>query len=330
MLNNSDIKALNEKGFFNSRFADAQPTFTANNVGMPAGILSTLSPQVIENILAYRTGDEALGKREKLLDWKADSYYIPMVEREGQTTPYSDYGSPLLAGMNVNFNQTGHYRFSTKYHYANLEAEQIGAAKINYADMLISASSEAINVELNRVAFNGYFDNTSKKFLCYGLLNNPELENYQTFTKAFSTMTWQEVMGEFAKAVGLLVTQTGNNINGQSKIRCVISATLFTRLQALYTDLGISVYETLLKTYPKMEFVSAIELDKAETGKDVVYFIGESLVGGIAESTKFGYSEIALMGNVVQTDYGYSQAMSAGTCGALIYKPSHIVRFKDA
>ena len=143
-------------------------------------------------------------------------------------------------------------------------------------------------------------------------------------------MTWQDVMGEFAKAIGLLVTQTGNNINGQSKIRVVISATLFTRLQSLYTDLGISVYETLLKTYPKMEFVSAIELDKAETGKDVVYFIGESLVGGIAESTKFGYSEIALMGNVVQTDYGYSQAMSAGTCGALIYKPSHIVRFKDA
>ena len=330
MLNNSDIKALNEKGFFNSRFADAQPTFTANNIGMPAGILSTLSPQVIENILAYRTGDEALGKREKLLDWKADSYYIPMVEREGQTTPYSDYGSPLLAAMNVNFNQTGHYRFSTKYHYANLEAEQIGAAKINYADMLISASSEAIAVELNRVAFNGYFDNTSTKFICYGLLNNPELENYETFTKPFSQMTWQEVMGEFAKAVGLLVTQTGNNINGQSKIRVVISATLFTRLQALYTDLGISVYETLLKTYPKMEFVSAIELDKAENDKNVVYFIGESLVGGIAESTKFGYSEIALMGNVVQTDYGYSQAMSAGTCGALIYKPSHIVRFKDA
>ena len=79
-----------------------------------------------------------------------------------------------------------------------------------------------------------------------------------------------------------------------------------------------------------MEVVSAIELDKAEGGKDVVYCIGESMVGGIGETTKLGYSEIALMGNVVQTDYGYSQAMSAGTCGALIYKPSHIVKFKDA
>ena len=330
MLNNSDIKALNEKGFFNSRFADAQPTFTANNIGMPAGILSTLSPQVIENILAYRTGDEALGKREKLLDWKADSYYIPMVEREGQTTPYSDYGSPLLAGMNVNFNQTGHYRFSTKYHYANLEAEQIGAAKINYADMLISATSEAIAVELNRVAFNGYIDNSSNKFICYGLLNNPDLNGYETFGKAFNTMTWQEIMAEFAKAIQKLVEQTGNNINGQSKIRVVISASMFATLQSVYTDLGISVYETIQRTYPNMYFVSAIELDKAENDKNVVYFIGESYSGGIAETTKLGYSEIALMGNVVQTDYGYSQAMSAGTCGALIYKPAFIVRFKDA
>lgn len=329
MLNSIEMQELNKKGIFN-RFADAQPTFTGNNIGLPAGILSALSPQVIENILAYRTGDEALGKREKLLDWKDDIYYTPLVERTGQTTPYSDYGMPLLAGMNINFNQTGHYRFSTKYHYANLEAEQISSARVNYNDMLVSAATEAIAVELNRVAFNGYIDNSSTKFICYGLLNNPDLHSYQTFPKAFNTMSWQEIMAEFAKAIQKLVEQTGSNINGQSKIRVVISASMFATLQSVYTDLGISVYETIQRTYPNMYFVSAIELDKAEGDKDVVYFIGESYSGGIAETTKLGYSELALMGNVVQSDYGYSQAMSAGTCGALVYKPAFIVRFKDA
>jgi hypothetical protein len=331
MLNSIEMQELNKKGIFN-RFADAQPTFTANNIGLPAGILSALSPQVIENILAYRTGDEALGKREKLLDWKDDIYYTPLVERTGQTTPYSDYGMPLLAGMNINFNQTGHYRFSTKYHYANLEAEQISSARVNYNDMLVSAATEAIAVELNRVAFSGYIDNSSTKFICYGLLNNPDLNDsnpYEAFPKAFSDMTWTEIMAEFAKAIQKLVQQTGNNINGQSKIRVVISASMFARLQSVYTDLGISVYETIQRTYPNMYFVPAIELDKAETNKDVVYFIGESYSGGIADTTKFGYSELALMGNVVQTDYGYSQAMSAGTCGALVYKPAFIVRFMD-
>lgn len=327
-ITDSELKLLNQKGFFN-RYSDAQPTFTANNIGMPAGILSSLNAQIVENILNYRTGDEALGKREKLLDWKDDNYYSPIVERTGQTTPYSDYGMPLLAGMNVNFNMVGHYRFSTKFNYANLEAEQISAAKINYNDMLMSATTEAIAVELNRTAFNGYIQNSGNAFLCYGLLNNPELTNYEQASKLFSAMTWQEVMAFFAGAISKLVTQSGNNINGKSNIRCVLSATAFTTLQSKYTDLGISVYETLQKTYPNMYFVSAIEFVKAYNNQDVIYFIGESMAGGIAETTKLGYSELALMGNVVQSDYGYSQAMSAGTCGALVFKPLFVVRYNN-
>lgn len=327
-ITDSELKLLNQKGFFN-RYSDAQPTFTANNIGMPAGILSSLNAQIVENILNYRTGDEALGKREKLLDWKDDNYYSPIVERTGHTTPYSDYGMPLLAGMNVNFNMVGHYRFSTKFNYANLEAEQISAAKINYNDMLMSATTEAIAVELNRTAFNGYIQNSGNAFLCYGLLNNPELQNYEQASKLFSAMTWQEVMAFFAGAISKLVTQSGNNINGKSNIRCVLSATAFTTLQSKYTDLGISVYETLQKTYPNMYFVSAIEFVKAYNNQDVIYFIGESMAGGIAETTKLGYSELALMGNVVQSDYGYSQAMSAGTCGALVFKPLFVVRYNN-
>ncbi|UZV39889.1 major capsid protein [Campylobacter phage PC22] len=327
-ITDSELKLLNQKGFFN-RYSDAQPTFTANNIGMPAGILSSLNAQIVENILNYRTGDEALGKREKLLDWKDDNYYSPIVERTGQTTPYSDYGMPLLAGMNVNFNMVGHYRFSTKFNYANLEAEQISAAKINYNDMLMSATTEAIAVELNRTAFNGYIQNSGNAFLCYGLLNNPELQNYEQATKLFSAMTWQEIMAFFAGAISKLVTQSGNNINGKSNIRCVLSATAFTTLQSKYTDLGISVYETLQKTYPNMYFVSAIEFVKAYNNQDVIYFIGESMAGGIAETTKLGYSELALMGNVVQSDYGYSQAMSAGTCGALVFKPLFVARYNN-
>lgn len=327
-ITDSELKLLNQKGFFN-RYSDAQPTFTANNIGMPAGILSSLNAQIVENILNYRTGDEALGKREKLLDWKDDNYYSPIVERTGETTPYSDYGMPLLAGMNVNFNMVGHYRFSTKFNYANLEAEQISAAKINYNGMLMSATTEAIAVELNRTAFNGYIQNSGNAFLCYGLLNNPELPNYEQASKLFSAMTWQDVMAFFAGAISKLVAQSGNNINGKSNIRCVLSATAFTTLQSKYTDLGISVYETLQKTYPNMYFVSAIEFVKAYNNQDVIYFIGESMAGGIAETTKLGYSELALMGNVVQSDYGYSQAMSAGTCGALVFKPLFVVRYNN-
>ena len=173
-----------------------------------------------------------------------------------------------------------------------------------------------------------YINNSSLSYVCYGLLNNPELPSYEAAGKTFNAMTWQEVMNFFTKAVTKLTQQTGNNINGESRIRVVISASAFNSLKSKWTNLGISAYEKLQGLYPNMYFVSAIELDNAETNQNVIYFIGESNAGGIADSTKLGYSELALAGNVVQTDNGYSQAISAGTCGALVFKPSFIVRYK--
>ena len=330
-ISNTELKALQAKGFFNSErnvFSDAMPTFTAQNIGMPAGILTALNPQAVENILALRTGDLALGKREKLLDWADEKYFTPMIERTGQTTPYSDFGMPLVSGLNANFNETGHYRFTAKYQHGNLEAAQYQKGRINYQAFLLSAVTEALAVELNNVAFNGYIKNSSLSYVCYGLLNNPELPDYEQAQKDFDTMAWQDVMNFFTKAVTKLTQKTGNNINGESKIRVVISASAFNSLKSKWTDMGISAYEKLQGLYPNMYFVSAIELDKAEQNNNVIYFIGESNAGGIADSTKLGYSELALAGNVVQTDNGYSQAISAGTCGALVFKPSFIVRYK--
>ena len=330
-ISNTELKALQAKGFFNSErnvFSDAMPTFTAQNIGMPAGILTALNPQAVENILALRTGDLALGKREKLLDWADEKYFTPMIERTGQTTPYSDFGMPLVSGLNANFNETGHYRFTAKYQHGNLEAAQYQKGRINYQAFLLSAVTEALAVELNNVAFNGYIKNSSLSYVCYGLLNNPELPDYEQAQKNFDTMDWQEVMNFFTKAVTKLTQQTGNNINSESKIRVVISASAFNSLKSKWTELGISAYEKLQQLYPNMYFVSAIELDKVENNEKAIYFIGESNAGGIADSTKLGYSELALAGNVVQTDNGYSQAISAGTCGALVFKPSFIVRYK--
>ena len=330
-ISNTELKALQAKGFFNSErnvFSDAMPTFTAQNIGMPAGILTALNPQAVENILALRTGDLALGKREKLLDWADEKYFTPMIERTGQTTPYSDFGMPLVSGLNANFNETGHYRFTAKYQHGNLEAAQYQKGRINYQAFLLSAVTEALAVELNNVAFNGYINNSSRSYICYGLLNNPELPEYEAAQNTFEAMAWQDVMNFFTKAVTKLTQKTGNNINGESKIRVVISASAFNSLKSKWTDMGISAYEKLQGLYPNMYFVSAIELDKVENNEKAIYFIGESNAGGIADSTKLGYSELALAGNVVQTDNGYSQAISAGTCGALVFKPSFIVRYQ--
>lgn len=317
------LKKFQDKGFF----IDAQPTMTLNNIGLAAGILNSLSSTIIENVVAYRTGDEVLGKREKLIDWADEKYILPFVEQTGQTTPYADFGQAHATALNTSFNDFNHYRFSSKWIYGSLQAEQYSKAKIDYSGVVASASTEALAIELNRTAFNGYIDNTSNKFLCYGLLNNPQLSNYVNSAKTFSAMTWQEVMAFFGTAIKALTVQTGNNINGQSNIRVPISASAYNDLETKYTDLGVPVLETLLSRYKGMKFIPAIELDSAFAGDNVIYFIGESLAGGIPDTTKLGYSEIARVGNLVVGDNSWSQTVSAGTVGAIVYKPFMIVRY---
>lgn len=320
-----ELKSLRQHGFFN----DAQASITPNNIGLPAGLLTALSPQIAEIVTAYRTADDALGGRAKVIDWAETEYILPVVERVGETTPYGDYSDAKLSDMNTSFNKFGHYLFTAKYQYGEREKEQYAKARIDYNTVCLSSVNEALAIELNRTAFYGYLQNTTGSFLCYGLLNAPQLGAYVPSAVDFSdsATTWQDVMAFFAKAVRDLVIQTGNIINGLSDIRVDISASAFAMLQSIHTDLGISVYERIRNIYPKMYFVPAIELDDAYLGDNVIYFIGESPVGGLADTTKLGFSEIARMGNVVPGDYSFSQAVSAGTVGAIIYKPFMIKRY---
>lgn len=329
-LDSNYVRKINELGYL--RQADAMPNITPNNIGMPAGILSQVSVEVAETILAYRSGDEALGGRRKLLDWEQQDYYLPLVEKTGSVEPYSDFDDSVASGLNVTFGRTGHYLFSTSYNVGEREAMQLAQGNINSDNYLISASLEALAVELNRVAFNGYVNNNGS-FLVYGLLNNTFLNNYETSDKKFSDMTYLECVAFFAKAIAKLRSQTGNNIQRGSKLRVVVASNAFDALALKFTDLGVDAITALINKFKELNveitITPAIELDNANANQDVIYFILENSQGGISDTTTLGYSEIGRMSNVVLGTTYKQQKVSAGTTGAVIYKPSYIVRYTN-
>ena len=326
-----ELVELQSRGMFNidNMIKDAMPTFTAPNIGVPSGFLDNLQKQAVFNIVNKRTADLALGGRKKMIDWAENKQYIPIIERTGQTTPYSDFGMPLASGANFNFNEVGHYRFSVSYQTGNLVSAQFSKLNMDYQAIVMSGATEALAIELNRTAFNGYIENSSQVFTCYGLLNNPELPRYEAANKTFDKMTWKEIVAFFAGAIAKLTAQTGNNINGDSNIRCVLAAKSYAILKSVFTDLGISVLQELKNNYPNMDFVPAIEFDNAYNGQNVIYFIGEDEAGGIPQTADLGYSELALFSDIELAYYSKSQAISAGTIGAIIYKLLYIVRYNN-
>ena len=332
-VDSSKLAEVQAVGIFNGvKMMDAQPGFSPANVNMPAGILSQVSVNVVENILQYRAGDEALGGRQKLLDFYQQEYYIPLVERLGSSVPYNDYDDAISAGINLTFDKTGHYRFSNNIVVGELEEAQLSAANVNARDYITSASAEALMIEFNRVAFNGYVDNAGKN-LVYGLLNNPSLNDYENSTKKFSEMTWEEVVAFFSKAMAKIRTQSGNNIQRGSKLRAIVSAKAFDYLRLKYTNLGVNVLTEIQRSMEtigvEFKIISAIELDNAYANQDVIYFILENNLGGVSDTTTLGYSEIARMGNVVVGSSYTMQKMSVGTTGAVVFKPAFVVRYTN-
>ena len=328
-LDSKRVMELNKLGYL--RVADATPNFTPNNIGMPAGILSQVSVEVAETILAYRSGDEALGGRKKLLDWEQQDYYLPLVEKTGSVEAYSDYDDSLASGLNVTFGRTGHYVFSTSYNIGEREAMQLASANVG-ENYYLEASLEAIAVELNRVAFSGFVNNNNS-FLVHGLLNSPSLANYENSDKKFSEMTYQECVAFFAKAIAKLREQTGNNIQRGSKLRVVIASNAFDALALKFTDLGVDAVSALIDKFEKLgveiTITPAMELNSANASQDVIYFILENSQGGLSDTTTLGYSEIGRMSNVVLGTTYKQQKVSAGTTGAVIYKPAYIVRYTN-
>lgn len=322
------LDKVKELGYFN----DAQAGFSGSNIGMPAGILSQVSVSVVENILKYRAGDEALGGRTKVIDWAKQDYYIPFVEKLGAVTPYNDYDDAVSAGINLDFERTGHYRFSNNVVIGELEEMQLSEANVNAREFLTRASSEALMTELNRVAFNGYVNNNGKN-LVYGLLNNPNLSAYNSAAKKFVDMTWQECVTFFATALAKIREQSGNNIQRGSDLRVIVSSKAFDSLNMKYTDMGINVLVEIKKTIEalgiNLNIIPALELDSANAGQDVIYFIADNDLGGVTQTSTLGFSEIARMGNVVTGTSYTMQKMSAGTTGAIIYKPIYVVRYTN-
>lgn len=313
-------------------FRDSQAGFTGTNIGMPAGLLSQVSVSVIENILAYRSGDEALGGRTKVIDWQKQDYYVPFVEKLGAVTPYNDYDDAISAGINLTFDRTGHYRFSNNVVVGELEELQLAESNINAREFITKSATEALMVEFNRVAFNGYVDNAGTN-LVYGLLNNPNLSPYKNSDKKIADMTWLECVTFFSKAISDIRAQSGNNIQRGSSLRVVISSNAFDKLNMKYTNLGINVLNEIKKTIEALgidlTIIPAVELNSANANQDVVYFIMDNDLGGVTQTSTIGFSEIARVGNIVQGSSYNMQKMSVGTTGAIIYKPIYVVRYTN-
>lgn len=321
------IQQAQDKGIF--RIEDSLPPMTPANIGLPAGILTQMSPEVVSNVLQERTAEKIIGPRFKALDFEDEEYYNPFIETLGHTTIYGDYMDNLVSDINVSFNRTGHYLFSALWRVGERERAKLNKARINADQYKMLATSEALAIEFNRTAFNGYMTNAGNKFLVNGLINDPNLLPAISASAKISTMTEEQIINFFATAIGKLAVQTGNNINANSTIRVGVPTDIYTLLTGKVNQYGLSVMDNIKKAFPNLVLISSVELVNVVNNQSMMVFIGESNAGGTIDTMRLGYSEIMRMSNIVIDHNNTSQVVTTGTTGTIILKPIFVVRYTN-
>lgn len=337
MGNATIIKQLQDKGFCRvadragmegalKMVMDSAPTITPNNIGMPAGILTNILQQNVRVLLTERSADLVIGEKRAMLAFTQNNIQVPVVEQTGTATPYADFNDPASTGINLTFNNVNQHRFATKVSIGDLEQGQVAHAGIDLVSMQYSAATEIIAREQNYIAYNGYVNNSSNVWTCYGLFNNPDLSNYETIAKEWGTATWEEIVNDIRKLIGLLINQSGGRVKSISKMKLALPPEKKMRIISLLTSLGVNPMEQFKSVFPNLELVEAYEMRGAYTGgKDVCYLICEDVVGELPVMTQ-GISELGRMSRVEYKHNGYSQQVIGGTLGCVVFYPWLVVR----
>lgn len=326
-----DVRStLAQKGIFRNVAMDALAPSIQNINGLNPAVLTQVSKNVVEYVLQARTAERLLGSKKKLLDWEKENLTIPILERTGSTTPYSDFGNKKASNTAIKTIDIGHYRFSSLYEVPELISEQYSLAGVNLKDSNFQAALEACLIEDNRTSFYGY-QNDDNVYLVKGLLNDTTISDYEPLDKTvneyLSEGDWESVRNIFVDAMAKLMLQSGANIDNNTTVRVGIPTSVYGILQKAITNLGITPINRLKEIYPNMEFISCPELDGAYMDENVMYFVAENALGGVAETAVIGYSEMGRTSTMVPSYNSYSQEIHFGTTGAVIFKPYLICRY---
>ena len=337
----SQLKELNEQGVFNvisqgdkgvasvnHRVNDGgMDLLTPTNVAFPAGLLTNISPNMVEIVLKKRTAEVVMGGKLKLLDWQQNDIIVPIVEKAGETAGYSDFDNAPVSGTNATFARRGHYRFSAGVKIGRLQSMQMSEARVSLEQSNLDAAIEALAIKFNTIGFNGWKE-ANLTYPIVGILNDPGLPAYKEAGFASDgSATFQQVYDEIRSAVQELIVQSGNHLDLNSPYRVCMANSIFMSMTSINALGTTPVIDALRMVIPNLTFEMIPEFEKAYNNtNDVIYIIGENNVGGVKATGDLGFSELALASNTVTYENHTSQTFSSGSVGAVFYKPYNVAR----
>lgn len=297
---------------------DALPALvTVSNSGVPAFMTNYIDPSLLEVLTAPNKATEIMGETKKG-DWTTLTAYFAMVESTGETSSYGDYNENGEVNSNVNWPQRQSYHYQSMTQWGDRQLAMMGTAQIDWASQQNIASGKIMRQFENKAYFYGISGLQN-----YGILNDPGLSTpISPNAKAAGGFTWLnnatylEIINDINKLYATAVTQSAGLLERDAKMKLCLPPAQEVALSYVATlGTGISVYDTIKKTYPNLTVVSAVQY--ATGSGNLVQLIVEELEG--QKTGQCAFTEKMRAHGVVRGTSSFREKKSAGTWGTVYY-----------
>lgn len=317
ILNSNDVLASDRIAM------DANPTLTTSmNAGIPAFMTNYLDPNLIRAVFSPMRGAEIAGEVKKG-DFTYQTATFTMAETTGEVSSYGDWNKNGEANLNTNFPDRQSYHYQIHARWGERQVAINANAKIQYVAELRSSAALKLNKFQNQTYFYGVAGLRN-----YGYLNDPALSAAITpATKAVGGTSWQnatalEITADIVALINKLRAQTAGYVDTNSKITIGLSPTR-AGLMTMPNEYGLSAWDQLKKQYNNLTFVQALEFGDmtGETVQNIIAVADE--IDGQKVATA-AFTEKLRTHAVITEASAWSQKLSQGTWGAIIYLPAGV------
>lgn len=287
------------------------------NATVPAYMRAYVTPEIIKELTAIRAYKE-IAPEVKNGDFTTSFAQFRCLEYTGDVQPYGDYDGNGQSGVNTNYPTRQQYRFQTTIKVGDLEQEMNAKARVDLLEEKQTAA--AINID---IAFNNFAMYGVQGMAVYGLLNEPSLNAALTpisvgGVTAWSGKTANEQMDDITKLMTSLYTQANGHINKRTATKLLVSPNMLAQMDKVNTY-GITTYDMITKTYPNMTVEVVPELYDEATQTSTMMVKADQILG--QQTMNFGYSDKYYAHAMVRNLSNWEQKISAGTFGAIVYRP---------
>ena len=323
--------AINEPRAALAMDANLTTPLTTASITTPVQFLQAWLPGFVEVITAARRIDMLVGITTQG-SWEDEEIVQGVLEKTGNATLYGDLTNTPLTNWNVNYERRTIVRFEEGMTVGRLEEARAAAIRTNSAENKRGAAANSLEIERNRVGFNGYNSGANRT---YGFLNSPQLPAYVTVSNGsggdseWSTKTFLEIIADLRAAFQALRTATLEQVDPTTDPTTLAIATDSMDYLSTVSDFGISVREWMTENYPNCRPVSAPELNDANGGDNVFYLYAETVTDSGSDDNRTWVQVVPTKFQTLGVDQkhkSYTEAYSNATSGLLLKRPYAVVR----